>query len=137
MNNMELADYRNSISKAKVSKEAYATFFENELLAQISKIVEGLPYRDLVRLNGKSIKITQHNQIKATTISIGYVENYVQCISDLCTDYRHLQVKLSDIYTGFRTAYAGLIKKITEGAVIPGIICKSTFLGKKYLVIDI
>lgn len=136
-NNKEFTDYSNSILQAKSAKQAYATFFENELLAQISKIVEGLPYRDLVKLNGEPIKITQQSQIKVTKISIGYVETSVQCMADLCTDYRHLHIKLSDVYTGFTTSYAGLIKKISEGAAIPGIVCKSGLFGKKQLVLDI
>ena len=137
MNNKEFTDYSNSISRTKLAKQAYEAFFENELLAQISRIIEGLPYRDLVKLNGKPIKITQHNQLKVTKIGIGYVETYVQCITDLVTDYRHLHIKLSDVYTGLCTAYANLIKKISEGATIPGIICKSGFPGKKQLVLDI
>ena len=137
MNNINNKDFERSISKAKSSKQAYEEFFENELLAQISMIVESLPYRDLVKLNGKPIRVIQHTQTQITVISIGYFKTCVQCITDLCTDYRHLHIKLSDIYTGFITSYAGLIKKISEGATIPGIVCKSGFFGKKQLILDI
>lgn len=136
-NNKEFTDYSNSISKVKSAKQAYATFFENELLAQISQIVEGLSYKDLINLNGQPIRISQHTQTKITVISIGYFKTCVQCITDLCTDYRQLHIKLSDIYTGFSTSYDDLIKKISEGATIPGIKCKSGFLGKKQLVLDV
>ena len=78
--NDKLKDYANfekSISEARTAKQAYERFFEKELLAQISKIIDSLPYGELVKLNGKPIKITQQSQIKVTIISIGYVNLYV------------------------------------------------------------
>lgn len=139
MNNSKLnfPDFEKSVTDAKAAKKAYEEFFEKELLAQISKIINGLPYRELVKLNHAPIKITQQDQLKITKISIGYVSVYVQDFNDFFTDYRMLRIKPADVYTGFCTAYNNLFKRLLEGATIPGIIYKVSFFGKGQLLLDI
>lgn len=131
------ANFEKSISEARTAKQAYERFFEKELLAQISKIIDSLPYGELVKLNGKPIKITHQNQIKVTIISIGYVNLYVHDFTSFITDYRQLRLRQSDIYTGFCTAYSNLFKRLLDGATIPGIIFKVSLFRKGQLVLDI
>ena len=134
-----------AVENAKAVKYAYEKGFEDELLAQIGSMVENLSYADLVRLNGKSIRIgyttiiTEHDKrIKYPFIKIGSRKKEITSEADLLTNCSELCPTLKDIYYGFRTAYDNIMNHLltTGSEDIPGIKFKSVF-GFYSLALDI
>lgn len=134
-----------AVENAKAVKHAYEKGFEDELLAQIASMVEELSYADLVRLNGKSIRIgyttiiTEHDKrINYPFIKIGSRKKEITSEDNLLTNCSELCPTLKDIYFGFRTAYDNIINRmLTTGSEdIPGIRFKSV-LGFYSLALDI